>query len=71
MKDSKGEFAIFEELGSGPTSMSACRVLQACAALNHQIEILQSDCQRAYVHADLDGPPTFIELRGGRSIGRV
>ena len=27
IKDGKGEWAIFEELGSVPTSMSACRVL--------------------------------------------
>ena len=60
--DAKRECAIFDELGSVPTSMSACRVLQVCVALNHQIENLQSYCQRAYVQADLDGPPTFIEL---------
>ena len=41
--------------------MSACRVLQACTALNSEFELLQSDCQRAYVQADLDGPDTFIE----------
>ena len=62
IKDGKGEWAIFYELGSVPTSMSACKVLLACSALNHHIEIPQSDCQRAYVQADLDGPPTFIEL---------
>ena len=40
IKDGRGEWAIFEELGSVP--MSAARVLQACVALNHCVEILQS-----------------------------
>ena len=32
IKDDRRKWAIFEELGSVPTSMSACRILQACAA---------------------------------------
>ena len=62
IRDGKGDWAIFEEMGSVPTSMSACRALQACAALDSTRALKQSDCKRAYVQADLDGPPTYIEF---------
>ena len=63
IKDSRGDFAIFEEVGSTPTSMAVCRALVAGHALHYSTtELLQSDCKRAYIQAKLDGPPTFVEL---------
>ncbi len=53
---------IFEEAGTVPTSMIATRVLLAAAALNPDCLLLQSDCVRAYVQADLVGTNTFISL---------
>ena len=50
-------------MGAVPTYMSACRALLACVALNHsEVEVLQSDCRRAYVRVAFTGPPTYIEL---------
>ena len=63
IKDSSGHWAIFDEVGSVPTSMAVCRALLCGHALNQSTtELLQSDCQRAYIQAKLTGPPTFIEL---------
>ena len=35
IKDGRGDWAIFEEAGSVPTSMSAARCLQGCSARQH------------------------------------
>ena len=74
IKDNSGACAIFEEVGSTPTSMAVCRVLVAGHALNYSsIEFLQSDCKRAYIHAKLDAPPPRswnFQKNGGRHTGR-
>ena len=63
IRNSTGDWAIFDEVGSTPTTMTVCWALIAGQALNSShTELLQSDCKRAYIQAKLDGPPTFIEL---------
>ena len=61
IKDATGDFAIFQDIGSTPSTMTAARVVLAVAAL-YGLEVAQSDCVHAYVQANLDGPPTFVRL---------
>ena len=43
--------------------MVVCRPLVGGLAMKTStMEMLQSDCKRAYIQAKLGGPPTFIEL---------
>ena len=56
-----GDWAIFGDGGTVPSTMTAARVALAVAALK-ELEVLQTDCLRAYVQAKLTGPPTFILL---------
>ena len=56
-----GDWAIFSDGGTTPSTMAAARVALAVAALQ-QLEVTQTDCLRAYVQGKLDGPPTFISM---------
>ena len=62
IKTSSGEWAAFNDLGAVPSSMTAARVAMALYALSPKATIVQSDCIRAYVQADMTGPPTYIRL---------
>ena len=57
-----GEWAVFSEVGSIPSTMASCRILIAVFALLPDVELLQSDCIRAYVQAPMRGPPTYIRM---------
>ena len=63
VRTGSGDWAIFEDVGSVPTSMSAARILLACKMLMAELVLCQSDCISAYVQADL--PPddvTYVTL---------
>ena len=60
--DSSGKHAIFDDISNTPSSMAACRIAVACAAADSSLELLQSDCIRAYPQAAMTGPPTFVRL---------
>lgn len=62
IKTSTGDWAMFAEIGSVPSTMAACRALLAAYCLTEDAVLLQSDCVRAYVQAHLKGPPTFVRL---------
>ena len=62
IKTSTGDWAMFAEIGSVPSTMAACRALLAAYCLTEDAVLLQSDCVRAYVQAHLQGPPTFVRL---------
>jgi hypothetical protein len=57
IKTSNGDYAIFQDVGSVPATMSAARSLMAISAAYPQLRLKQSDCVRAYVQAVC--PPTF------------
>jgi hypothetical protein len=52
----------FPEIGSGPSTMAACRLLLAAFCLVKDTMFLQSECIRAYVQAKMTFPPTVIRL---------
>jgi hypothetical protein len=62
IRTATGEWAIFQELGAVPSTMTACRAILAIFALYDGLTLLQSDCVRAYVQAELRGTPTFVRL---------
>ena len=62
IKTATGDWAVFAELGTVPSTMSACRALLFVFAVTESLILLQSDCVRAYVQAVLKRPPTFIRL---------
>ena len=65
IRTASGDWAIFADVGSVPSTMTAARIALACAALLPRARILQSDCIRAYVQAEMDSPDgvvTFVEL---------
>ena len=45
---------------------SSCRILLAVFCLLKGVKLLQSDCIRAYVQADMRGPPTYIRMPKAR-----
>ena len=57
-----GEHAIFEDVGSIPTSMSGIRVAVALSAFSDKLWVKQADCLRAYTQAKHEGIPTFIRM---------
>jgi hypothetical protein len=65
IKTSTGDYAIFADIGSVPSTMTAARIAIACACLIKDSILLQSDCVRAYIQADMsspDGTITFVEF---------
>ena len=62
IKTASGDWAIFNELGSVPANMTACRALLAAYCMTEGASLLQSDCIKAYVQAEMKGPPTFVRL---------
>ena len=61
IKTASGDWAIFSDCGSTPSTMTAARASLAVAALLG-LEVVQSDCLRAYVQAKLEGALTSIGL---------
>ena len=61
IKNSVGDYALFQDVGSTPSTMTAARIALAMAAL-FGLDAEQTDCIHAYVQANLEGPPTFITL---------
>ena len=53
VRTGEGDWAIFDDVGSVPTTMTASRILLACKTLCPDIIICQSDCESAYVQASL------------------
>ena len=62
IKTATGDWAIFQEMGTVPSNMTACRILLAVHAMVADAEILQTDCTAAYTQADMTGPPTYVRL---------
>ena len=62
VKTATGQWAVFAELGSIPSTMAACRCVLILFALIKGARLLQSDCVRAYVQAEMRGPTTYIRL---------
>ena len=62
IKTVTGQWAMFQEVGSIPSTMSSCRCILALYALSKGYHLLQSDCVRAYTQALMKGPRTFIRL---------
>jgi hypothetical protein len=65
IKTATGDWAVFNDVGSVPSTMSAARIAIACASLVKGASIRQSDCIRAYIQADMvapNGALTFVEL---------
>ena len=62
IKTATGTWAVFQELGTIPATMTACRIILAVCALIKDARILQTDCTAAYTQAEMTGPPTYIRL---------
>ena len=62
VRDAAGAYAVFSDIGNTPSTMAACRTVVACEAVDPELSLLQSDCERAYTQAPMTGPPTFIRL---------
>ena len=62
VKKATGEKAIFTGSSSTPSTMEAARILVALKAVMPWLELLQSDCIRAYVQALMTGRKTLVRL---------
>ena len=62
IKTAVGQWAVFQEIGRVPATMTACRILLVVFSLVRNVRILQSDCVRAYVQAEMTGPTTYIRM---------
>jgi len=64
IRTADGAYAIFDDVGSTPSTMGAARSLMAMHAADPKLCLLQSDCIRAYIQALLpdDGPQTWVRL---------
>ena len=59
--DEKGNWSIFQELGSRPATMEAARSAEANGLMpGHSVQ--QADAEQAYTQAELDGTPTWVRL---------
>ena len=59
----EGDWAIFDDVGSVPTTMTASRILLACKMLCLELIICQSDYESAYVQASLPAEDvTYVYL---------
>jgi hypothetical protein len=61
IRDQNGMTALFDQLGSNPSTMEASK---ACDAYGLQPGFVteQSDCDKAYIQSFLKGPPTWASL---------
>ena len=62
VKTATGQWAVFQEIGTVPSTMAACRILLVAFSLMKNAKLLQSDCVRAYVQAPMKGTKTYIRL---------
>ena len=65
IKTVTGDWAVFNDIGSVPSTMPAARIALACSAVTPGFQTLQSDCIRAYIQALMDSPDgvnTYVEL---------
>ena len=62
VKTATGQWAVFQEIGTVPSTMAACRILLLAFSLMKNAKLLQSDCVRAYVQAPMKGTKTYIRL---------
>ena len=62
IKTASGDWAIFTDVGSTPSTMAAARTVLAVSALLPGYKVKQSDCIRAYTQSKLKGPKTFVSL---------
>ena len=62
IKTASGQWAMFQDIGAVPSTMSACRALLAAYAVTENGKLYQSDCIRAYIQALMKGTETFIRL---------
>ena len=53
---------MFNDIGNTPSTMAAARAAVACAAVDAELSLLQSDCKRAYTQARFECHPTFVRL---------
>ena len=56
IKTVTGDWAVFNDIGSVPSTMTAARIALACSAVTPGSQTLQSDCIRAYIQALMDFP---------------
>jgi len=61
VRNVNGDWAIFQELGSCPSTMEAARCADACGLL-HDHAVQQSDAEQAFTQAWLDGTATWVRL---------
>ena len=62
IKTATGQWAIFQEIGTVPFTMAACRILIVAFSLMKNAKLLQSDCVRAYVQASMKETKTYFRL---------
>ena len=65
IKTVTGDWAVFNDIGSVPSTMTAARIALACSAVMPGSQTLQCDCIRAYIQALMDPPDsvnTYVEL---------
>ena len=62
VKTATGQWALFQEIGAVPSTMSACRALLAAYAVTRDAKLYQSDCARAYIQAHMKGTDTYVRL---------
>ena len=61
VKDESGNWAIFQDLGSNPSTMEAARAGDPCGCLPGH-NSLQCNAEQAYTQAFLDGVATWVRL---------
>ena len=62
VKTATGQWALFQEIGAVPSTMSACRALLAAYSVTRDAKLYQSDCTRAYIQAHMKGTDTYVRL---------
>ena len=61
VRDKRGDWATFQELGSCPATMEAARCADAYGRFPGNA-VQQSDAEQAYTQAWLEGTPTWVRL---------
>ena len=65
VKDQDGNVALFQELGSAPTTMSASKIADYHGLLPGNV-LMTADVTSAYLQAEITGTKTWVELPPGR-----
>ena len=61
MRDQDGNYAIFQDLASCPSTMAASKIIDFySSAKGHSGE--QADAEMAYTQAEFKGPPTWVGI---------